>query len=151
MTGHYDFIFVGRPGAARETFSILRADYIKRLKRYVDVREHWIREQGAAKECKDIMGKLGEADVLVVLDEKGKGLSSKKLAQRLESWRDEGRRRIAFVIGGADGLTDEIKNKSTWLFSLSELTLPHRLAHVVLLEQLYRAHTIIKGEPYHRE
>jgi len=151
MVEHYDFIFVGRPGAAKETFSILREDYLKRLKRYVHVREHWIREQGVTKEYKEILAKSEEADVLVVLDEKGKGLSSKNLAQRLESWRNEGRRRIAFVVGGADGLSDEMKNKATWLFSLSELTLPHRLAHVVLLEQIYRAHTIIKGEPYHRE
>ncbi|MDP7038418.1 MAG: 23S rRNA (pseudouridine(1915)-N(3))-methyltransferase RlmH [Myxococcota bacterium] len=151
MVEHYDFIFVGRPGAAKETFSILREDYLKRLKRYVHVREHWVREQGVSKEYKDILGKSEEVDVLVVLDEKGKSLSSQKLAQRLESWRDEGRRRIAFVVGGADGLSKELKAKATWVLSLSELTLPHRLAHVVLLEQLYRAHTIIKGEPYHRE
>ena len=151
MVEHYDFIFVGRPGAAKETFSILREDYLKRLKRYVHVREHWVREQGVSKEHKDILAKSEDADVVVVLDEKGKGVSSKKLAQRLGNWRDEGRRRIAFVVGGADGLSKELKAKATWVLSLSELTLPHRLAHVVLLEQLYRAHTIIKGEPYHRE
>tara|TARA_Y100001934_G_scaffold263176_2_gene338570 strand:+ start:1493 stop:2011 length:519 start_codon:yes stop_codon:yes gene_type:complete len=147
----YELIFVGRPGAAKDTYGRLRDDYLKRLKRYVTIREHWLKEQGSAKESKEILAKAAGVDVLIVLDERGESTSSKGLAGRLDSWRQDGKRRVAFVIGGADGLADEIKAKANWTFSLSELTMPHRLAHVLLLEQLYRAQTIIAGEPYHRE
>ena len=147
----YDFIFVGRSGSSSDAYTVLRNDYLQRLKRYVDVRVYWIREQGQTNESKEIIKKIQEVDILIILDEKGKSLSSQNLARRLESWRDQGRRRYAFVIGGADGLAEEIKSRATWLFSLSELTLPHKLAHVLLLEQLYRSHTILEGEPYHRQ
>jgi 23S rRNA (pseudouridine1915-N3)-methyltransferase len=73
-----------------------------------------------------------------------------ELASVLGRWQRDAVRAVAFVVGGADGLHADVKAKARETWALSKLTLPHRLALVVALEQLYRAHTILKGEPYHR-
>jgi 23S rRNA (pseudouridine1915-N3)-methyltransferase len=86
----------------------------------------------------------------VVLDERGRTFSTKDLASRFSDWQMEGRD-VAFVIGGADGLSADIKRDADVMWSLSALTLPHGLVRVVLAEQLYRAWTILKNHPYHRE
>jgi 23S rRNA (pseudouridine1915-N3)-methyltransferase len=86
----------------------------------------------------------------VVLDERGRTCTTRELAQRMAGWQMEGRD-VAFVIGGADGLARDLKDAAGFLWSLSPLTLPHALVRVVLAEQLYRAHTILKNHPYHRE
>ena len=85
----------------------------------------------------------------VMLDEHGRMLSTVDLSERIAAWQMDGRD-VAFVIGGADGLSDEIKRNADMLWSLSKLTLPHALVRVVLAEQLYRAVSILKGHPYHR-
>ena len=87
--------------------------------------------------------------LMVVLDETGKTVSTRQLADRITRWRDDGRD-IAFVIGGADGTAARLKNGADWLWSLSPLTLPHGLVRVVLAEQLYRAVSVIGNHPYHR-
>src|SRR5512146_579691 len=84
----------------------------------------------------------------VVLDERGSGFSTRQLAENIGRWRHEGRD-IAFVIGGADGIADELKREANMLWSLSPLTLPHGLVRVVLAEQLYRAVSILNNHPYH--
>lgn len=86
----------------------------------------------------------------VVLDEHGRTFPTRVLAEHLERWRGEGRD-VAFIIGGADGLAQEIKTGAGLLWSLSPLTLPHGLARIVLAEQLYRATSMLAGHPYHRE
>jgi 23S rRNA (pseudouridine1915-N3)-methyltransferase len=86
----------------------------------------------------------------VILDERGKALTTTELARRMELWRREGRD-VAFVIGGADGIADEMKRDADLVFSLSSLTLPHGLCRVLLAEQLYRAASLLAGHPYHRE
>jgi 23S rRNA (pseudouridine1915-N3)-methyltransferase len=83
----------------------------------------------------------------VALTEEGQALGSVQLAERL---RDSGSGRLAFVIGGADGLAPRLKQRAAWTLSLSPLTFPHELARLLLLEQLYRAQTILQGGPYHR-
>lgn len=88
--------------------------------------------------------------VKVALDERGSAFGTMELAQRVARWR-EGGRDVAFIIGGADGLTDGIRRSADLVWSLSPLTLPHGLARVVLAEQLYRAASILHGHPYHRE
>jgi 23S rRNA (pseudouridine1915-N3)-methyltransferase len=80
----------------------------------------------------------------IVLDEKGKDLTTRQFAALLRS-------EATFLIGGADGLPDEVKRQARVLLRLSSLTLPHALAQVVLLEQIYRAATLLVGHPYHRE
>lgn len=84
----------------------------------------------------------------VVLDERGESWSTEKFAQRLASWKERGIS-VAFIIGGADGLASSLKAGAETL-SLSALTLPHTLARVVLLEQIYRAFSILDNHPYHR-
>jgi 23S rRNA (pseudouridine1915-N3)-methyltransferase len=86
---------------------------------------------------------------LIVLDERGEAWSTRTLAAKLEKWMRDANK-IAFVIGGADGIASGLKQRAT-LLSLSTLTLPHGLARVVLIEQLYRAFSILERHPYHRE
>jgi 23S rRNA (pseudouridine1915-N3)-methyltransferase len=87
---------------------------------------------------------------LVALDEHGGDLTTRDLAQRLEKWMETGSD-IAFVIGGPDGLAPEIKSSAAETLRLSSLTLPHALVRVVLAEALYRAASLLRGHPYHRE
>jgi 23S rRNA (pseudouridine1915-N3)-methyltransferase len=88
--------------------------------------------------------------VKVVLDERGTLVRTVDLARRIARWRETGRD-VAFIVGGADGLAENVKNSADFVWSLSPLTLPHGLARVVLAEQLYRAHSILHNHPYHRE
>ncbi len=91
------------------------------------------------------------ATVIVALDETGELLSSTGLAKRLETWRDAGMRECRFLIGAADGLSDEDRASASLILSLGKATWPHMLARAMLVEQLYRATSIIAGHPYHRE
>jgi 23S rRNA (pseudouridine1915-N3)-methyltransferase len=85
----------------------------------------------------------------VVLDERGEQLGSEQLAAWLRGWRDRGTRRLDFLVGDAHGFADADRDGADLVLSLSRLTLPHRLVQVVLVEQLYRAGTILAGHPYH--
>ena len=86
---------------------------------------------------------------LVVLDETGQRLTTNALAKEMLRWRQDGRD-VALLIGGADGLAPRIKQRADMLLRLSDFTLPHGLARVLLAEQIYRAHTLLAGHPYHR-
>lgn len=99
-------------------------------------------------ESKRILNAVGD-DYCIALDEKGKLLSTTQLSKKFESWQTIGRN-ICFVIGGADGLHQDVKNHADALWSLSPLTLPHAMVRVVLAEQLYRAYTVVTQHPYHR-
>ncbi len=101
-------------------------------------------DEGAA-----LLAKLGPRDCLVALDERGKSLSSVEFAKWLSGQQMQGRD-VAFAIGGDEGLSDAVRTKAALVLSLSAMTMPHRLARLVLLEQVYRAVTIIRGEPYHK-
>jgi 23S rRNA (pseudouridine1915-N3)-methyltransferase len=96
-----------------------------------------------------ILASLPRNGQRVVLDEGGRALSTEQLAQNLAAWMQAGRD-VAFVIGGADGLHEEIKNDADTRLSLSAMTLPHALVRVVLAEQLYRAVSLMNNHPYHR-
>jgi 23S rRNA (pseudouridine1915-N3)-methyltransferase len=87
---------------------------------------------------------------VVVLDEAGRSFTSTQFASRLEAFRREGRA-VAFVIGGADGLDQGLKQSAALLLSLSAMTLPHQLVRVLLVEQLYRSASLLQHHPYHRE
>jgi 23S rRNA (pseudouridine1915-N3)-methyltransferase len=86
----------------------------------------------------------------VILDERGKSLTTADLARRLELWKQDGLD-VAFIIGGADGTARALQQDADLLLSLSPLTLPHGLCRVILAEQLYRAASLLAGHPYHRE
>ena len=89
--------------------------------------------------------------VTVVLDERGKALSSMELAKKLEGWRDTGRRETRFLLGAADGHGEELRGKADLLLSFGPATWPHMLARAMLAEQLFRATSILANHPYHRE
>ena len=89
--------------------------------------------------------------VTVVLDERGKALSSMELAKKLEGWRDTGRREARFLLGAADGHEEELRGKADLLLSFGPATWPHMLARAMLAEQLFRATSILANHPYHRE
>lgn len=102
------------------------------------------------QEGERILAALPPGSVSVVLDERGVQASTRELADWMRRWMDEGVS-PAFVIGGADGLDDNVKMRADKLMGLSRLTMPHALVRVVLAEQLYRAVSILKGHPYHRD
>lgn len=102
------------------------------------------------EEGRAILAAVPPGAPLVALDEGGSSLSSREFAARLAAWRDEGRRAVAFAIGGADGLDEAVCARAELVLALGRLTFPHELVRLLLVEQLYRAHTILSGHPYHR-
>lgn len=106
-------------------------------------------QRAMAAEGERILSKLGSTEQVVLLDERGKQLTSKSLAARLTDWQSVARD-LCFVIGGPDGVSDSCRQRADFTWSLSPLTLPHGMARVLLSEQLYRAWTLQSGHPYHR-
>ena len=94
---------------------------------------------------------MAAGGVSVVLDERGKALSSTELAKKLEAWRDGGKREVRFLIGAADGHGEEQRQSADLLLSFGAATWPHMLARAMLAEQLFRATSILANHPYHRE
>tara|TARA_B100000749_G_scaffold122825_1_gene93950 strand:+ start:202109 stop:202585 length:477 start_codon:yes stop_codon:yes gene_type:complete len=105
--------------------------------------------QKVEDEGQKILKKLQPGGVVIVFDERGKNYSSEKFAQVLQSKLEESPKKIQFVIGGAFGLSEEIKSKADFKVSLSSMVMNHHIAELVVLEQIYRACTIIRGIPYH--
>jgi 23S rRNA (pseudouridine1915-N3)-methyltransferase len=133
-----------RPGPLRE----LQGEYLKRLGGTVTLAE--VEERRKLPDLKRREGELLLAAVppglsLVALDERGTTLSSVDLARRLAAWNE-----AAFIIGGADGLDDAVRERAQFRLAFGTATWPHLLCRVMLLEQLYRARSILAGHPYHR-
>jgi 23S rRNA (pseudouridine1915-N3)-methyltransferase len=101
-------------------------------------------------EGKRILAAIKPQEKLILLDEFGKSISTKYLAKSISKWQLDGND-IAIVIGGADGVSKEVKSHAAHKWSLSQLTFPHPLVRVILMEQIYRAYSIIANHPYHRE
>jgi 23S rRNA (pseudouridine1915-N3)-methyltransferase len=114
------------------------------------------RSRGAASEratdleARRLLGALRDEEYVVVLDERGRELRSRELAQWLQQRMHAGRD-LAFVIGGPDGISAAVAARADFTWSLSQLTLPHALVRVLVAEQLYRAHSLLAAHPYHRE
>lgn len=89
--------------------------------------------------------------LLVVMDECGESLSSRQIADQLAKWRDDGSREVVFCIGGPDGIAESLKVAADFTLSFGRMVWPHKLARVMLAEQLYRAASILSGGPYHRD
>ena len=150
-------VVVGRlkAGWAREGC----ADYQKRSRHYLPVEVVEVRDvprrkgesaaQWKAKEAVGILAALEGVHQVFALDERGRGESSRSFAGRLRHLRDDGVREVAFVIGGPDGLDESVRRRAQRSWSLGQSTMPHELARLVLIEQLYRAGTILAGLPYH--
>lgn len=130
-----------KPRSLRE----LTDDYLGRIRRMVRIDEREVTDDRALARA------LPDGAHIVALEVQGRELSSEALARQIETWASTGKGDICFVIGGAEGLPREVTERSHFELSLSRLTLPHRLARLLLLEQVYRALTILRGEPYARE
>ena len=106
-------------------------------------------QQAKESEGEKILGKLGADEHVVLLDERGKQLKSRALATTLAEWQAGGRD-LCFIIGGPDGVSDACRQRANFTWALSDLTLPHGLARVLVVESLYRAWSLQTGHPYHR-
>jgi 23S rRNA (pseudouridine1915-N3)-methyltransferase len=107
-------------------------------------------EKGIAAEHARLTAAIPPRSTLVVLDERGKNWTTVQLAEQMRSWQADGSD-LCFIIGGADGLSAELKHRADTLLQLSALTLPHGMVRVLLVEQIYRAISILNNHPYHRE
>lgn len=152
------FIFVG--GQKEEWLMDLSQDYAKKLNFFCATEiirlkpSRLARASSAPKlaaETADILKVLRPDDLLVVCDEKGDPVTSKKLSEKMVKLFERGRPRLVFLIGGAFGFTDDIRTRADWKLSLSNLTFNHHIAQAVLLEQVYRSFAIWKNLPYHNE
>jgi len=102
------------------------------------------------KEGVFLLSAVGETDCVFALDPAGIQMESRSFAERLHRFELEGPYRIVFLIGGPDGLSDQVRSRADMLLSLSKMTFPHQVARFILLEQIYRSFTISRGLPYHR-
>ena len=135
----------------------LQADYEKRLSHFTWCEVVEIRESanagskaGIDKDSKSISDRLSNGAVTVLLDLDGTEWSSPELAAQIQRWENQGTKEVAFIIGGPNGVSPELTARAQQRWCLSRLTLTHEMARVVLLEQLYRAYTIIHGLPYQK-
>ena len=101
-------------------------------------------------EAEKIIKNINEDSYVIVMDIKGKKLSSEEFAEKINSISLNGINQLVFIIGGAEGLSDKIKNRADFLLSMSDMTFVHQMARLLLVEQIYRAFKILKNEPYHK-
>ena len=132
--------------------------YLKRLSNYVSISVNVLsvssakdKRKSIEEESKSIQSKLLPGDFLVVLDEAGKEIGSRQLAELFQKWMVQGIGRVVFVIGGPFGIALELKQRANLILSISKFTFTHQMVRLILVEQIYRAMTIIKNESYHHD
>lgn len=130
-------------------------EYIKRCHWKVVIKEHVEQrnldvEERKIEEGKLLLSSISASSKIIVLDERGINITSQELAGKIESWQLQGCSEISFLIGGANGHSDEVRNKADLILSFGKLTLPHMLMRAVLVEQIYRIESIISSHPYHK-
>lgn len=141
-------VAVGKPKLAYAKAGV--EEYLKRLRAWGGVEIVEIKTGTREQESAALLAR-SEGCWRVVLDERGEQVTSRELAARVARWEQDRIKGVAFLIGGSDGHTEELRAKADWRWALGKITLQHELALVVLLEQLYRARTILAGAPYHRD
>ena len=134
-------------------------EFANRVQRYTTLELHELKEHKSGRkqdipriistEGEKLLQRIPSGYYLIALDERGRSMSSKRLAGMMEDHMVSGVPGWALVIGGPYGLSDEVRKRADLVLSLSEMTLTHQMARLLLLEQLYRCHTIIRNEPYH--
>lgn len=130
------------------------AEYSKRLKKYCrliieEVKES--RTDDIKEEGKSILERIDRDEYVITLEIKGKRYSSEQLADKIAKLAMDGSKRgIVFVIGGSEGLSEEVMRRSDFALSFSDMTFPHQMMRVILMEQIYRSFRIIRNEPYHK-
>jgi 23S rRNA (pseudouridine1915-N3)-methyltransferase len=126
----------------------LTAEYLKRLSRYAACDAHELASEASLLKLVERSDRRMPPE-LILLDSRGKQLTSEEIANFLEYHQSHGTQELLFAVGPADGWSDSIRAQAKTILSFGKITLPHELARVVLLEQLYRGFTILKGHPYH--
>lgn len=149
----FRFVWIGK--TKEKNWRALQEEYLKRLSYFVKFEITEIKDSAATHETveaesKRILENVNQSNFVCLLDVEGRESSSHELADTIEKWQNRGLKEIAFVIGGSYGVSSEVVEKADYSLSLSRLTLTHEMARVVLIEQLYRAFTIIKGFPYQK-
>ena len=127
----------------------LSEEYLKRISRYVQVEGVAVRDEGDLLSKFGGTAKGGAKSTLVLMDSRGKEFSSEQFAEFLGDYQDRNPLPLVFAVGGADGFSETARKAAQHTISLGKMTLAHELARVVLLEQIYRSFTILKGHPYH--
>lgn len=127
-------------------------DYSLRLQKFTQFDWHII-PAGASvvDEEKTLLKYLDEGDFLVLLDERGKEVTSPEIAEKLNTWNVAGHKKVVCVIGGAFGVSEVVRTRANFIWSLSKLVFPHQLVRLILAEQLYRGFSILAGTKYHHE
>ena len=146
----FRFVWIGK--TKDKNWKALQDEYLRRLSHFVkcEVTELKDTGDGAEIEGERILAVLNQKTFAVLLDVKGEPISSPELADKIERWQNMGLKEVSFVIGGVDGVSRRVAETADVSLSLSFLTFTHEMARAVLLEQLYRAYTIIKGFPYQK-
>lgn len=148
----FRFVWIGK--TKDKNWRALQEEYLRRLSHFVKFEITEIRDVAAPEateiESKRILENVNQSQFVCLLDVKGRSISSHALAEELEKWQNRALKEVVFVIGGAKGVSSEVVERANYSLSLSFLTLTHEMARVVLVEQLYRAFTIIKGFPYQK-
>lgn len=148
----FRFVWIGK--TKDKHWKALQEEYLGRLSHFVKCEVAEIkdsaRHEDAEIEGKRILEMLNPKTFAVVLDVSGKAMSSHELSSEIERWQNAGRKEISFIIGGFEGVSEAIRERADYLLSLSFLTFTHEMARVVLLEQLYRGYSILKGFPYQK-
>lgn len=144
----FRFLWVGK--TKDKNWRALEDEYYARLSHFVRCETSELKDSGREIEGKLITDKLNPSTFVCLLDVRGRAATSHDLAQTIENWQNRGLKEITFVIGGAEGVASRVVERADYSLSLSFLTFTHEMARVVLLEQLYRAFTIIKGFPYQK-
>ncbi len=142
-------------GKARNgKFAELIKDYSKRIKWPVTIHEIEAKSKNPQsqqqEEAEKIMSLLTPDMRVIALDQKGREKTSETFADEISKLQDNGQKKLTFIIGGSDGLTNEVRDRADFLLSFGRQTWPHMLARVMLLEQIYRAQQILAGHPYHK-
>jgi 23S rRNA (pseudouridine1915-N3)-methyltransferase len=144
----FRFVWVGKTKDVN--WRALQEEYCRRLSHFVKFETTEIKDAGREIESKRILENVNQSAFVCLLDVKGRMLSSPDLAEEIGKWQNRGLKEVTFIIGGAEGVASEVVETADFSLSLSFLTFTHDMARVVLLEQLYRAFTIIKGFPYQK-
>ncbi len=145
----FRFVWVGK--TKNKNYLALQTEYERRLSFFVRSEIVEIKDSNKEIESKRILETMNHSGFVCLLDVKGRSVSSPELAKTIGNWQNRAVKDVTFIIGGAEGVTAEVVEKADYSLSLSFLTFTHEMARVLLLEQLYRAFTIIKGFPYHNE
>ena len=148
-----DIIAVGR--LRKGPHFELAQDYMKRTKWSLNIYEVESKQKDPIavhlEEIKKINEHIKDTAFVIVMDETGNGLRSLDFAKTIENLQNTGENHLQFIIGGADGLDDKVRDRANLMLSFGQQTWPHMLVRVMLLEQVYRAQQILSGHPYHRE